>query len=102
MKTAFLLLAGLLMRGLQPVTAQIDTTNGRYCRPVFPNHDRDAERALHSRYVTQARSRLVSQASASATLDTAVFARLNPTRPDTKKPPRNRVAFLTFFLQKST
>ena len=36
MKTAFFLLAGLLMRGLQPATAQIDTTNGRYCRPVFP------------------------------------------------------------------
>ena len=36
MKTAFLLLAGLLMRGLQTATAQIDTTNARYCRPVFP------------------------------------------------------------------
>ena len=36
MKTAFLLLAGLLMQGLQTATAQIDTTNGRYCRPVFP------------------------------------------------------------------
>ena len=35
MKTAFLLLACLLL-GTQAATAQIDTTNARYYRPVFP------------------------------------------------------------------
>ena len=36
MKTALLFLVSLLLLGLQAATAQIDTTNARYYRPVFP------------------------------------------------------------------
>ncbi|MCC3154428.1 alpha/beta hydrolase [Hymenobacter sp. BT770] len=37
MKSAFLLFAALLLAGLQTASAQIDTTGGRYYRPIFPN-----------------------------------------------------------------
>ncbi|GAB3313469.1 hypothetical protein GCM10027511_24830 [Hymenobacter humi] len=37
MKTLLLLFAFVLLSGLQAATAQIDTTGGRYYRPIFPN-----------------------------------------------------------------
>jgi pimeloyl-ACP methyl ester carboxylesterase len=37
MKAIFLFFAALLLVGLQSASAQIDTTRGRYYRPIFPN-----------------------------------------------------------------
>ncbi|HEX8506827.1 MAG TPA: alpha/beta hydrolase, partial [Hymenobacter sp.] len=37
MKTFFLLLVAVVAAGLHPASAQIDTTGGRYYRPIFPN-----------------------------------------------------------------